>query len=149
MFDFANPMSLLFLAGGFILVVLIFRADTKVEGLRSAAIELSQECDKLGLTFCTGFLHKFAIGDKSGMISSVVQGVNAMRDHDTRFDVYRRVFKAVTRTLWERDPEAREGIRNYLTDLEAEQAVRDNTKVVRPKVQVTAPPVGDDQEEVE
>lgn len=105
MFDFTDPLTWGVGLAGAALVAIIWRVDTRLEGIKDHALELKEHADRLGLSFLSGFLKKFAIGDKSGMTTSVVQAVQTMRDPAQRLEVIRRVAQAATTLLMENSGE--------------------------------------------
>lgn len=121
MFDFAQPHVLLIGLGAFFIAVLIFRVDNRVEGLKKGALEYRDAAQSLGLTFIADFLRNFAVGDKSGMIAGMAQGINALRDEDQRVATVRRVFKASAQILWDKSPELRRFVREELLKLESQE----------------------------
>lgn len=107
MFDFTNPMVLVVGIVFVVLGVIVFKLDTRMEGAKRTAIEYRDWCTKMGLDFTAEFLTAFAVGDKSGMISGMRQGIAAMRDEDQRIAVVRKVAHASMQILYEWSPETK------------------------------------------
>lgn len=135
MFDFSQPHVWMIGIGAAVLSVLIFRIDTRVEGLKKGALEYRDWCKELGLGFTADFLTNFAVGDKSGMIAGITQGINAMRDETQRMAVLQRVFQASARILWDWSPELREFIRREVLKLEAQAEAEKKTEATATKLE--------------
>jgi len=118
-------------------VKLIFSVDTKVENRRRIAIEISERLNENGLTMFSELLQSYAVGDKSGMITTLVELKKIVRDPVALEAQLKRLF-SIQLNKMVKDPTAREEIVKTVHDMETLEAADIDEKARRKLAAVTS-----------
>lgn len=112
-------------------IVLLLKVDTKKENLRREAIVLGRKFNENGLTILDKLLENFAVGDKSGMIKSLIELAGMVQKPEIFSAHINDLFKIqLTKRL--QDPASRTEISKLLSNaialkkVEAEAASKDS-----------------------
>ena len=111
-------------------IALLLKVDTKKENLRREAIVLGRKFNENGLTILDKLLENFAVGDKSGMVKSLIELAGMVQKPEVFTAHINELFKIqLTKRL--QDPASRTEISKLLSNaialkkVEADAAVKD------------------------
>lgn len=111
------------------LIVLAFKADAKIEQRRRLAIDIQDELGKQGFTMFAELLKSYAVGDKSGMLKTLIELTKMVKDPEMLEAQLSRVFRI---QLGQRvqEPSTRLEIAQALKDVEVLEKADLETKLV-------------------
>lgn len=115
---------------------LALTVDTKVENRRRVAIDISERLNEQGFTLFDELLKSYAVGDKSGMLKTLIELAKIVKDPEILSVHLARVFSTQLRNRVQ-DPGQRMEIAQALKDVETLEAADLVDRVKESKTNIT------------